>query len=529
MVDYNITVPQPYDQSANIANALRFRAQQQAEAENQLKTQAWLEDRAYQLEQRKAAAAAAAAGRAKAAEIADIYSTTAGVSPAAVGARGMSYSDTGVSSDPYATTRNELIKRGYVSQAKDIAEYQNKLLANEKSSAETTKLGSETKGQDLKNVGERLSTVQRFAGMVNSPEEAAAYSRMLVKEFPEFASLYGTPDDAAQRSADAFKQDPNAWRMHSLNLTPEQLVQAHERETAAVQPKLTEMDVGGTKLMVDTNPRSPTYNQAVSEFDKTLTPAEVSANQKTQWEQQNPDYTLQETAQGLIAVNKKNPSDVQPVQLGGQTVMPFNKSPVTNINTNLPASEQAQKDYMTNVAKTREALQSAPGTLANIEKAKELIPSAKAFLGTGGQGLLEATKFFNNRLGTNINAEGVKNAEELRSRLFMGVMDNLKKMDAQPTGRQQEALQEAIGQLDTDPNALPKILDILGDSLRSKVDVYNKDVSEAESRGVKFPYKPQIDLPAKRGDISVTTPDGKVHTFPTPEAAAQFKKAAGIP
>ena len=49
MVDYNIAVPQPYDASGDIANALRFRAAKQAEAENQLKTQAWLEDRAYTL------------------------------------------------------------------------------------------------------------------------------------------------------------------------------------------------------------------------------------------------------------------------------------------------------------------------------------------------------------------------------------------------------------------------------------------------------------------------------------------------
>lgn len=218
----------------------------------------------------------------------------------------------------------------------------------------------------------------------------------------------------------------------------------------------------------------------------------------------------------------------------GQTLMPMDKRSTTNINNYDPADVEATKAFMKNVGEQRATFSSAPATLENIEKAKELIPDAKTFLGTGGQGMLEAVKFFNNRLGAGIDTKGVKNAEELRSRLFMGVMDNLKKMDAQPTGRQQEALQEAIGQLNTDPNALPQILDILGDSLRSKVDFYNKDVTEAEKRGVKFPYKPQIDLPPKRtgagaANLSVTTPDGKVHTFPTAEAAAQFKAAAGIP
>jgi hypothetical protein len=331
MVDYNIAVPQPYDNSSDIANALRFRAAKQAEAENQLKLQAWQEDRAYELERRKAAAANAAAGRARDAEIADIYATNIGVSPAAVGARGMSYSGTGMSTDPYARTQNELLKRGYVPQAQDIAEFSNKVATGEETKARTNKLGLEAKGQDIKNVGDRLAYVQRFAGMVSSPEDAAAYSRMLVKEFPEFAALSGSPDDAARRSAEAFAKNPDAWRMHSLNLTAEQLVQAHERETAAVQPKLTEMDVGGRKLMVDTNPRSPTYNQDVSWFDKTLTPAEVSANEKTKWEQEHPDREIREDANGVYSVNKKDPTDIVRLQVEGKNLVP--KTDVANKST----------------------------------------------------------------------------------------------------------------------------------------------------------------------------------------------------
>ena len=69
MVDYNIVVPQPYDTSSDVANALRFRAAQQAEAENQLKLRAWMEDRAYTLKQRQAAAANAAAEKARKEEL----------------------------------------------------------------------------------------------------------------------------------------------------------------------------------------------------------------------------------------------------------------------------------------------------------------------------------------------------------------------------------------------------------------------------------------------------------------------------
>jgi hypothetical protein len=218
----------------------------------------------------------------------------------------------------------------------------------------------------------------------------------------------------------------------------------------------------------------------------------------------------------------------------GQIAMPTDKRSVTNINMVDTASEAAMKEYIKDTAEQRKMYASAPAVLENIEKSKALIPDAKKFMGTGGEGMLELTKFFNNRVGTEINTKGITSAEELRSRLFMGVMDNLKKMDSQPTQTQQAALQEAVGRLGTDPNALSNVLDIMADALRTKIDLYNADVTEAEKRGVKFPFKPQIELPAKKSaaaadSLSVTTPNGKVYSFPTPEAAAQFKKAAGIP
>lgn len=52
-------------------------------------------------------------------------------------------------------------------------------------------------------------------------------------------------------------------------------------------------------------------------------------------------------------------------------------------------------------------------------------------------------------------------------------------------------------------------------------DTYSKEQGYKPS-----PVKPAASGPA--GGNSVTTPDGKVHTFPTAEAAAKFKKAAGL-
>ena len=167
----------------------------------------------------------------------------------------------------------------------------------------------------------------------------------------------------------------------------------------------------------------------------------------------------------------------------------------TNVNAQLPASEEAQKEFMKEFRATYGALKQAPVVLENIEAAKKLIPQAKGFMGAGGEGMLQAASFLNNRLGTNIDTKGVTNAEELRSRLFMGVLDNLKKLDSQPSQQQQAALQKALGSIGTDPNALSNVLDVFGGAVRRKVELHNQEATDAEARGVKFPYNPKIALP----------------------------------
>lgn len=176
-----------------------------------------------------------------------------------------------------------------------------------------------------------------------------------------------------------------------------------------------------------------------------------------------------------------------------------------SINTQLPASEEAQKEFMKEMRQTYGALKQAPTVLQNIEDAKKLIPQAKGFMGAGGESVLQAASFLNNRLGTNIDTKGVKSAEELRSRLFLGIMDNLKKLDSQPSQQQQAALQIALGSIGTDPGALPAVLDVFGETVRQKVDLYNQEAISAEERGVKFPYKPTIALKPRNVNQSATT------------------------
>ena len=117
------------------------------------------------------------------------------------------------------------------------------------------------KGLDLKNIDSRLSTIKSLAPLIDTPDGAAAFSKLVTQIVPEFAPVVGDPNAAAARNADAFTKDPEAWRTKVSNLTAEQLVQAHERATKAAQPEPLAVSRGAT--IIDKNPNSPTYGQPV--------------------------------------------------------------------------------------------------------------------------------------------------------------------------------------------------------------------------------------------------------------------------
>jgi len=199
MVDYNIAVPQPYDASGDIANALRFRAAKQAEAENQLKLQAWQEDRAYELERRRAAAANAAATKLREKELLGIYGNY-GVTPAVVGARGASYSGTGVADNPDETLFNNLVRGGYISQAKGASEAR-----SEFSKSEVDKLTLDAKKYDA-----ALERTKQYIPMIKTADDVARFMRLKYADpvLGPIASKLRPEEEAVRLTVDQFNKDP---------------------------------------------------------------------------------------------------------------------------------------------------------------------------------------------------------------------------------------------------------------------------------------------------------------------------------
>ena len=165
------------------------------------------------------------------------------------------------------------------------------------------------------------------------------------------------------------------------------------------------------------------------------------------------------------------------------------------------ANTEAGKEFISEMRQNYAKLRDVPATLENIERGKALASSqAKQFMGPFGESKLAVTKFFRANVPGmgNLDTKGVTSAEELQSTLFNQVMDNLKKMDASPSQYQQQVMQEAFGTLRTDPQSVPKIMDVFSDILRNRVAIHNETVSSAEKRGTAFPYDVNVKLPERK-------------------------------
>jgi len=223
--------------------------------------------------------------------------------------------------------------------------------------------------------------------------------------------------------------------------------------------------------------------------DETLAP-EVTPIAPTQLEQ------LQNLEAKLYAAN---PNDSRLTDVRNAIVKETTKTPGVTVNTGDTAGQTLEKKGSELIVANYASLSDVPQQLENFRKVKELIPQAVKFMGKGGTTYADAVSFLNNRLGTNISVNdangNLASAREIEARLFQGILENLKKMDSQPTQSQQQALKDAIGQLQTEPDALARLVDAFSEPFIAKVKMHNDFVDKAIKRGDVRAEDYRIKLP----------------------------------
>lgn len=424
------------------------------------------------------AAAQAAAAERRRQELMDVYSQF-GASPAAVGQRGTSYSGTGVSTDPYAPITGTLIQRGFLPQAEEFMKIQKSAEELPGVRAESRKKGTEA------DIAEYNAAVARLVPLVRS-----------VKSGPDAASFVNTMYDdptlgprlekivpraqAVARAPAEYEADPLAW-MQSHMLTGEELSNAFAKATEKI-----ETPQGYFEYNVGKGTARPITTQGAPN----------------------------EPRQPLMPVDRRN---VTTIDMKGEGKF---------------AEEMAKAD-VTSITESEKAAKEAASVINTIQQGRSLLDEG-VISGFGADfklGFAKAAKALNL---TDTYGNKIENTESYAANMAKNVGLLIKQFGA-GTGLsnadREYAERMAGGQISLDEASMRKILDISERAARNVVTAHNEMVKGVESR-----VRRTVEMPPERkstasgaGGTSVTTPDGRVFSFPTPEAAAQFKKAAGIP
>ena len=175
-------------------------------------------------------------------------------------------------------------------------------------------------------IDKNLARFRSFAPQVKDVNGVKSYLDAMYKDkvLGKMAADMKPYEQALQENIDLFQKDPIQWQVAHANLTGPQVLDTY-KQTQAKQ------DLGGTvqTTTLDAFGRpigAPVSTPKTATPDALLADARAKAAQnllerKFAYEKANPGYTVQEAGDGsLIAVNKNNPKDVQPVSMGGVPV-----------------------------------------------------------------------------------------------------------------------------------------------------------------------------------------------------------------
>lgn len=168
-------------------------------------------------------------------------------------------------------------------------------------------------------------------------------------------------------------------RLQALGDNPEAIKQwaaGHALEAEKLLPKLETLNLGGVERLQQRDPLTGQVIGKPTDIGKTATPGEILSNriaganlalsqQKFAWEKANPGYKIQETEQGIVAVNEKNPTDVKPVTLGGE-----------QLKGKMPES---QKKELVSINQQRATIQ---GALKSIKESPEAFNIGRGLAGS---------------------------------------------------------------------------------------------------------------------------------------------------
>lgn len=478
-IPLQVQMPQfaePVDPMVRQMNALRMQTLQQEMARNAMLMQNTMEDRRMAAAQRAQAEAQAAAERRRQQEFMQTIRSGYDPGKTAVMGPGTVQASVPASYDPNRVL-NALYAKGDPAMLKSFSDMQEQIAKQQKAEAEVPGIRAESRKKGAE---------------ADKAEFTNAFDQMSV-----LAPYIASGAMPARAAVDALLKHPVAGKLLSSTMTREEMIDFADKNPQAVAQILA-------------TPPDKIYES-------------LAAPQK---------YSVQDTAQGIVRVPETGTGPAIPLTgPSGETLMPVDRRSVTNIDMKGEGAFAGElgKLEAADVIKSRGAAEDARSVLDTINTGRTLLDKG-VISGFGANfklGFAKAAK----ELGASGFDGKIENTETYASNMAQNVGKLIKQFGA-GTGLsdadRKYAEQMAGGQISLDEKSMRKILEISERAARNVILAHNKRVEGVPSKtGLTVEMPPAAVSGA--GGTSVTTPDGKVFSFPTPEAAAQFKKAAGIP
>lgn len=144
---------------------------------------------------------------------------------------------------------------------------------------------------------------------------------------------------------------------------------------------------------------------------------------------------------------------------------------------------------------SRDKAKSAADAQMTIAQARDAIKGG-SFQGSGAEAKLAIAKFVNANIpGINIDPEKVANTDYLKSTLGAGLLAEAKTLGTNPSNADAQRINDIVGSIGKDPNAMNKILDWRQSMAQRVIDQHNATVGDAEKRGMTSPYDLRVKAP----------------------------------
>lgn len=147
------------------------------------------------------------------------------------------------------------------------------------------------------------------------------------------------------------------------------------------------------------------------------------------------------------------------------------------------------------VYETYDKLKDFPANVETWNHALTEWDKSKSEFGTGAEFMNKAKSFLNNRLGLDLTPEKVASAQTFAAAMDRYAAAQLRQTDSQPALKQLEMLRAAIGTLENDPNAVPKIIQHLQRLAEIQAEGHNKRVQQAGEKGMQSYFDLAIPVP----------------------------------